>query len=68
MTLELSLNEKIHILRKRKKLSQKELADAVGVNASNIPHYESGLYRPSLDILVKIADVLGVSLDELVKG
>ena len=63
----LKLNEKILILRKRKKVSQKELADAIGINSSNIPHYESGFYKPGADILIKLAQYFDITLDDLLK-
>jgi transcriptional regulator with XRE-family HTH domain len=38
----------------------------VNVPRSAIANYERGAYRPSLDVLVRLADCLGVSLDYLV--
>ena len=55
------------ILRKRKKMGQKELAEQIGVNQSNIPNYENGAYKPSADIILKIADLFKVPLDFLIR-
>lgn len=49
-------------------MSQKELAEVVGLAPSTISNYESGEREPPLDVLCKIADVLDVSLDMLVRG
>jgi len=55
-------------LRKKKKLSQTELAERVGVHYNHIGRYERGLSRPSADTLKKLADILGVSSDFLLEG
>lgn len=52
-------------LRKQKKLSQEELAKAVGVHANVLGRYERGEAKPSIDIATNIAQALGVSLDFL---
>ena len=51
--------------RARKKMSQKELSGKSGVATSTISSYESGGKIPPLDIAVKIARALDVSLDAL---
>lgn len=48
-------------LRKKVKLTQKELAQKVGITASAISLYEKGDRTPSVDNMCKIADVLGCS-------
>lgn len=40
-------------------LTQKELADRIGIKQSNISRLESGSYNPSLDFLKKVASGLG---------
>lgn len=55
-------------LRKKKGLTMKELGEQVGVAEITISTYETGKREPSLDVLCKIADVLDVSLDMLVRG
>ena len=41
-------------LRKEKGLSQKDVADAIGVTRGAYANYEQGTREPSLDILIKI--------------
>lgn len=53
-------------LRKSKKYSQEELAKLIGVHPNILGRYERGEVKPSIDIAVSLADVLGVSLDYLV--
>ncbi|MBC8530554.1 LexA family protein [Gehongia tenuis] len=49
--------------RKRCGYTQTSLAQAVGVGKSTISKYEAGETAPSLDILVRLADQLGCSID-----
>lgn len=52
-------------LRENRKLSQAELAKAVGVSVGLIGMYESGKRNPSKEKLEAIADYFNVSLDYL---
>ena len=54
-------------LRMSKKLTQKQLAERLGVKRTTICMWETGNSSPSLEILKKIAQVLNCSIDELVK-
>ncbi len=65
--MELSLGQKIMVLRKKQNMTQKDLAKLLNINPSNFPNYESGKYSPSIDMLVKLADYFNVSLDSLVR-
>lgn len=48
--------------RKMQGLTQAELAKKAGVPRSNITRFESGSYNPSLELLVRIAAALGMTL------
>lgn len=48
-------------LRVLRGLSQKELADKMGISAQNLNNYESGQRNPGNKILPALADALGVS-------
>lgn len=61
--IELSKLEK---LRKEKKLTQKALADKVGVSQKDISRWETLSVSPGTEKLKKMADALGCSLDDLV--
>jgi transcriptional regulator with XRE-family HTH domain len=56
---------KMRELRKKKKLTMKELGKAVGVSESTISLYENGKHEPDLVTIKRIADILETSLDEL---
>lgn len=55
---------KIKEFRKNKKLTQQNLADLVGVKNSAISNYEQGTRIPKRDFLFRVANALGVSIDE----
>lgn len=57
--------KRIKLLRKKENLSQTELANLLGVSCSCIANYEQGLRGNSNDLLVKISEQFGVSLDYL---
>lgn len=60
--------ERMRELRKQKNLTLKQLADIIGVAEVTVSTYERGTREPPLSVLCTIADTLGVSLDELVRG
>lgn len=60
--------ENIRIMREKKGLKQRGLANLVGVAPSSIANYEAGIRDPSLPVLCRIADALDCSLDVLVRG
>lgn len=45
--------------------SQKAFADAIGVSQSTVGNWEAGTREPSLQLILKIANTLNVSVDEL---
>lgn len=61
----MSFGEKLKNLRKSENLTQKQLAERIGVAKSIVSYYESGHRYPSYDVLVKIAHVFHVSTDYL---
>jgi transcriptional regulator with XRE-family HTH domain len=53
-------------IRKEKGMSQKELADALGVTQGTVSAWESGRWDPTVENLRAVAKVLGVTVDELI--
>lgn len=58
--------ERLRLLRKARHLSQVRLAELLGINPRTYNRWEKGTSTPQLDTVIKIADVLQVSMDELV--
>ncbi|ANH98933.1 hypothetical protein A8L59_16425 [Pseudomonas koreensis] len=54
-------------LRGDKNLTQQELGDAVGISHSQISRYEAGQAMPRKTVLRKLAEALGVSVEEFQK-
>lgn len=59
---------KIRALRDELGLTQKELAEKVGVHPAQLARYELGISTPSLSVLVKLAKYCEVSIDYIVFG
>jgi transcriptional regulator with XRE-family HTH domain len=55
-------------LRGKKKLSQKTLADKIGISVSYVSMLERGQRSPPLDMLEKVAKALGVTPIALLGG
>lgn len=66
MSNEFSISSKITILRKEKKWSQVELAKQIGASREIISRYERNESQPSVDMIIKIANVFGVTVDFLI--
>ena len=58
-------SERLKTLRKEKKLTQKELAEQIGIKQNSYSDWETGKNEPSLENLIKLADLLEVSIDWL---
>ena len=57
--------ERLQTLRKSKNLSQKQVANAIGISASVISNYESIERTPSLENLISLAGFYRCSTDYL---
>ena len=57
--------ERLKFLRNHHKMSQEQLANICGLTRSVISAYESGIRKPSYDVLICISKTFGVSTDYL---
>ena len=55
----------ITMLRKEKKLSQKQVAQELGISQALLSHYEKGIRECGLDFVIKTAEYYNVSCDFL---
>ena len=55
-------------IREKAGLSQKKLAEKLGVDENSVWRWEAGRAYPSVDLGKQIAELLGVSVDELLYG
>lgn len=59
---QLEISYQISQLRRKKKISQKELAERIGTTQSNVARIESGRQNFTINFLSEIASVLGSEL------
>lgn len=57
--------QRLKLMREERGLTQTRLAELLGMAARSYNRWERGGHSPSLEMLIKAADVLQVSLDEL---
>jgi transcriptional regulator with XRE-family HTH domain len=61
----MSFGARIIEIRKEKGMSQDQLAKALGATPTTVGRYERDEVKPSIEMAVKIAEALDVSLDYL---
>lgn len=59
------ISNRIKEFRARSSMSQEDLANAVGVRRETIGNLENGRYNPSLVLAWNIANVFGVTIEEI---
>jgi DNA-binding XRE family transcriptional regulator len=58
-------NQAFRVARREAGMSQREAADAIGINSVTLCRWESGQTQPIVDYLVKMGEIYKVSLDQL---
>ena len=61
-------NERLQQAISMSGMTQKELAEKVGITEAAVSHYLKGDRMPRSAVAVKLADVLNMSVDELMGG
>ncbi len=64
----MELNEKLCSLRKEKRMSQQELAEALNVSRQAVSRWETGVSVPSMENLLALSRAFGVSVNEFING
>ena len=64
----MTLGEKIYKLRTEKGLSQGDLSEMLDVSRQSVSKWENGAATPDLDKIIKLSEIFGITIDELVKG
>jgi transcriptional regulator with XRE-family HTH domain len=59
--------EKLSILRKKRGLTTRQLGEMLGVYHTYISQIEKGKKIPNAAMIIKIADIFGVTTDQLMR-
>lgn len=62
------IGKRVRETRKQQKISQERLAELTDVSVSYISHIETARKKASLSTLIRIANALGITVDELLNG
>ena len=62
------LGARIALLRRARGLTQTQIADRLGVTPQAVSKWERGLACPDLVCLDELSDLLGISIDALLRG
>jgi putative transcriptional regulator len=61
----MKLRNRIRVLRAEKEISQKELADAIGVSRQTVNSIEKGKFNPSVVTALRMASYFGVASEDI---
>jgi len=64
----MTIEERIQELRKRKGLSQEQLAEMLGVSRQAVSKWENGQSLPEVEKLITMGELFGVTIDYILKG
>jgi len=59
------VKNRLKVLRAERDWSQSELADRLGVSRQSVNAIETGRYDPSLPLAFSIADLFGLSIEQI---
>lgn len=60
-----NFGQRLRSLRKERHLTQKQLAEQIGVTERNLRHYEAGSMKPGLDVILAILNNIDVDANYL---
>ena len=65
--MQMSIGSNIKAFREERKLTQEQVAEALGISFQAVSSWERDEYNPDTDKLIRLAEVLGVSVSALVE-
>jgi putative transcriptional regulator len=61
----LLVKNRLRVMRAEREWSQQQLADALEVSRQSVNAIETGKYDPSLPLAFRIADVFGMTIEDI---
>lgn len=61
-------HERLKMEREKRNWSQEQLAEKIYVSRQSVSKWETGKNYPSIEIIIKLSDVFGVTIDELLRS
>lgn len=61
------IGDNIRVARLAAGMTQKELAAKMGVPYQSLQRWEKGIFKPSMDNLIKLSAAIGITVEELAK-
>ncbi len=62
----MSFHIRLKAHRNQSGLTQKAVAESIGVSLRGYQQYEQGKFEPNIEKLIKLADTFGITVDELI--
>ena len=62
------VNENLKAVREKKRVSQQDVADYLGITRQAYSHYEVGRRKPDYETLLKLAEFYGISVLDLLEA
>ena len=62
------LADAIHQAREEKRITQEQLAEYLQISPTHVRHLESGRRKPSVEKLISLCKILGISFDQVIRG
>jgi transcriptional regulator with XRE-family HTH domain len=63
----MNMGEKIRLLRTQRKFTQNKLGELLSIDGKKISYYKNGTHMPSTEVLIKLSEIFGVTMDYLVR-
>ena len=61
----MNFGDRLRRFREEKDITQQQMAELIPMNQSNYSKIERNIQQPSLDQLIRIVEILNITLDEL---
>ena len=65
---QVKIGQFIKALRKEKKITQREVAERLGISEKTVSKWETGNGLPEVSLMLPLCELLGISVNELLSG